>query len=246
VRLRLLTYNIHKCIGGLDRRYRPERTVEAIGHYAPDVVLLQEVDAGARRSNYDRQVDRLGEALGLRHRIWFPNVSLRDGGAYGNAILSRFPIHHAHNHDLTVGTRKRRSVLHARIRVRVPHSSRVRTVHVFNMHLGLLEADRRRQLVRFLDSHPFVNMHARTPVMVAGDFNDLYGSLGGRLLLPAGFRGMRTPVRTFPAYAPLRALDTVFVRGDLQIRRAMPGRTDVARRASDHLPLVCDLELATS
>lgn len=244
MRLRVLTYNIHKCIGGLDRRYRPERVVRTVGHYSPDVVLLQEVDAEATRSNRDRQVERLGDALGLRHRVWFPNVELRRGGAYGNAILSRFPIRHAHNHDLTIGTRKRRSVLHAHVRVRVEGTSRVRTMHVFNMHLGLLENDRRRQLVRFLDSHPFVHMHRRTPVVVAGDFNDVYGTLGERLLVPAGFRGLRAPIRTFPAYAPLRALDTIFVRGDLQLRRVQPGRTKLATRASDHLPLVCDLELA--
>ena len=245
MRLRVVSYNIHKCIGGLDRRYRPERVIEAVGHYRPDVVLLQEVDAEAPRTNYDRQVDRLGDALGLRHRVWFPNVELRAGGAYGNAILSRFPIRHAHNHDLTIAGRKRRSVLHARVRVRVPGTARVRTMHVFNMHLGLLENDRRRQLVRFLDLHPFVHLHHRTPVVVAGDFNDLYGTLGDLLLVPAGFRGIRGPIRTFPAYAPLRALDTIFVRGDVQLRRVQPGRTKAATRASDHLPLVCDLELAT-
>lgn len=244
MRLRLLSWNVHKCIGGLDRRYRPERVIASVGHYAPDVVLLQEVDADARRSNYDAQVERLGDALGLRHRVWFPNVRVRGGGSYGNAILSRFPIRDAHNHDLTIVGRKRRSVLHAKLRVRVAAAGRIRTIHVFNLHLGLLEADRRRQLMRFLASHPFVHLHRRTPILVAGDFNDVYGTLGGRLLVPAGFRGLHRPIRTFPAYAPLRPLDAVFVRGDLQLRRVQAGRAATARTASDHLPLVCDLELA--
>ena len=47
MRPRLLTWNIHKGIGGIDRRYRPDRIVEVIRHYEPDVVLLQEVDEGA-------------------------------------------------------------------------------------------------------------------------------------------------------------------------------------------------------
>jgi len=63
LRLRLLTYNIHKCIGGLDRRYAPERVRDTIAHYEPDVVCLQEVDAEARRSQYHRQVDVLGDML---------------------------------------------------------------------------------------------------------------------------------------------------------------------------------------
>lgn len=245
MRLRLLSYNIHKCIGGVDRRYDPQRVRETIAHYEPDIVLLQEVDADVLRSNRDRQVDVLAELLGLRHRVWFPTVAVRGGGAYGNAILSRFPVFDTRHIDLTVSGRKARSVLHAKVRVRVPASSRVRTLQVFNLHLGLLQTDRQRQLRRFLDSHPFVHLHRRTPVVVGGDFNDVYGTLGRQLLLPAGFRTARgRPPRTFPAWAPLRPLDALFVRGDLQVRRLHRGRTDVARRASDHLPLVADLELA--
>ncbi|MCA9709821.1 MAG: endonuclease/exonuclease/phosphatase family protein [Myxococcales bacterium] len=244
MRLRVLSYNIHKCIGGIDRRYQPQRVVATIAHYAPDIVMLQEVDAGARRSQGDHQYDLLGDALGLRHRAWYPNVSLRSGGAYGNAVLSRFPCRAHANIDLSLAGRKARSVLHAEVRVRV--GRRTRTVHVFNLHLGLRQEERRRQLVRFLDSHPFAHMHARTPVIVGGDFNDVYGTLGARLLVPAGFRAMPTAPRTFPAYAPLRPLDALFVRGDVQIRRAARGQIAAARRASDHLPLVVDLELAVS
>jgi len=244
VQLRVLSYNIHKCIGGIDRRYQPERVVATIAHYRPDIVMLQEVDAGAQRSSLHQQSDMLGDALGLRHRAWFPNVALRSGGHYGNAILSRFPCRSASNLDLSLQRRKARSVLHAVLRVR--QGSATQTLHVFNLHLGLRQDERRRQLVRFLDSHPFAHMHARTPVIVAGDFNDVYGTLGARLLVPAGFRPMPTAPRTFPAFAPLRPLDALFVRGDVQIRRAARGEIAIARRASDHLPLVVDLELATA
>ena len=67
-----------------------------------------------------------------------------------------------------------------------------------------------------------------------------------QLLVPAGFRAMPSAPRTFPAFAPLRPLDALFVRGDVQIRRAARGEIAIARRASDHLPLVVDLELATA
>ena len=89
MRLRVLSYNIHKCIGGVDRRYEPERIAGVISAQEPDVLLLQEVDAGVPRSNGDRQVDILGELVGMRYRTWFPNVDVRGGGQYGNAILSR-------------------------------------------------------------------------------------------------------------------------------------------------------------
>ena len=57
MKLTFLSYNVHKCIGGLDRRYMPERVTETIAHFAPDFVLLQEVDEGAKRSLFHRQVD---------------------------------------------------------------------------------------------------------------------------------------------------------------------------------------------
>lgn len=243
MQLRVLTYNIHKCIGGVDRRYDPGRIRDTIGHYEPDLVLLQEVDHLVKRSNHDRQVDLLGDLLGYRNRIYFPNVRVRGGGEYGNAILSRFPLTRGRNIDLTVGRRKRRSVLHARCRVRLPGTRRTRTVHVFNMHLGLSGGERKVQLQRFLDSHPFNGFHHETPVIVGGDLNDVWGTLGPKILVPAGFRGMTRPLRTFPSYAPMRALDAVYVRGSATIRKFQRARVVVARQASDHLPLIADVEL---
>jgi len=242
--LRLLTYNIHKCIGGLDRRYRPERIVAVLEHYQPDLVLLQEVDRGAKRSKGHKQVDFLGERLGLRHRVWFPNVAVRGGGEYGNAILSRHPFTRVANIDVTVRPKKRRSVLYARCRVRLAAqdgSTRIRTVHVYNAHLGLSGFERATQLKRFLKSHPLRGLHKQTPVVLAGDFNDVWGTLGPRLLAPAGFHGGSQ--KTFPAYAPVRALDGVFVRGGASLVRVRSGRIAAARQASDHLPLIADVEL---
>ena len=242
MKIRILTYNIHKCIGGMDRRYDPARVRDTIAHYDPDVALLQEVDQYAKRSNHDRQVDVLGDMLGYRHRTYFPNVQVRSGGEYGNAILSRFPLSDTRNIDLTVGKRKRRSVLHAQYRVRLGNGRRSRTVHVFNMHLGLSGKERKIQLQKFLDSHPFSGFHERTPIIVAGDLNDVWGSLG-KLLRPVGFRGMNPPLRTFPAYAPMRALDSVYVRGDIELEKVQRARLALARRASDHLPLIADVNL---
>lgn len=245
MKLRVVTYNVHKCIGGIDRRYNPNRIRDTVAHYDPDVVLMQEVDADCSRSNGDRQVDLLGDLLGFRHRTWFPNVRVRGGGLYGNAILSRFPLTDTQNIDLTIKRRKRRSVLHARYRMRLGtgRGPRTRTVHVFNLHLGLSGGERKLQLQRFLTSHPFAGLDARTPIIVAGDFNDVWGTLGKAFLEPAGFRGMERPVRTFPSYAPVRALDSIYVRGNVRLTRVQRSRLGVARAASDHLPLIADLEV---
>jgi endonuclease/exonuclease/phosphatase family metal-dependent hydrolase len=240
MKLRVLSYNIHKCIGGLDRRYDPGRVAEVIHKLDADIVMLQEVDAGVPRSNHDKQVDRLGDELGLRHRTWFPNVEVRGGGHYGNAILSRFPLIESTNIDLTWRFKKKRSVLHGVVRVR--HDDVDRTIHLYNMHLGLAGFERRHQLRTFLDSHPFSTLHNDTPVVVGGDLNDVYHGLS-ELLSPAGFRGIERRPRTFPAWGPVRALDAIFVRGAMDFVALARCDSELARIASDHRPLVAEVRL---
>lgn len=243
VSLRVLSWNVHKCVGGIDRRYDPARTAAVIAAAAPDVVLLQEVAQNGRWYRGERQVDVLGEALGLPHRSYFVNVRFGPRrGEYGNAILSRLPIATSHNFDVTLPGRKARSVLHAELRATAA-AGHQRTLHVFNLHLGLAEQERREQLRRFLASRALLAIQSRTPVLVAGDFNDVYGTLGTRLLAPAGFRGPARPLRTFPAWAPLRALDSVWVRGEVEMIDLQRLRGRGTRTASDHLPLALDLQL---
>lgn len=239
--IRVLTYNVHKCIGGLDRKYRPERIVEVIEHHDPHIILLQEVDNNAARSSYHKQVDYLAEHLGLPHRVWAPNVFLRRGGEYGNAIISRFPILESQNINLTIGRRKRRSVLHGKVRVRV--GGGVRTIHVYNMHLGLAESERKKQLDLFCQSDPFHRLPQRSPIIVGGDMNDVWGSLGPLYFYPRGFHGRNPVIKTFPSWAPARALDAIYARGDVKIQSIKPSRKRTARFASDHLPLIATLEL---
>jgi endonuclease/exonuclease/phosphatase family metal-dependent hydrolase len=244
MRLLIASYNIHKCIGGVDRRYDPARVRDAVAPLAPDILLLQEVDEGARRSLRHRQVDVLGDLFELPHRAFYPNVMVRGGGHYGNAVLSRFPITEAFNIDLTIPGTKRRSVLHARIRVRRHGKDRSpRTIHVFNLHLGLAHRLRLAQLRRFLASHAFRKLHSRTPIVLAGDFNDARAKLGEMLLTPEGFRGPAKRLRTFPAVVPVRGLDAIYVRGDAGLLNVNRSNLPAARWASDHRPLLAEIRL---
>ncbi len=243
--VRILSWNVHKCVGGLDRRHDPARVAAVIAAAAPDIVLLQEVaQNGSWYGGACRQVDVLAQALGLPHHSYHVNVRFGPKrGEYGNAILSRTPIATTENVDLTLPNRKARSVLHAELRLPAA-GDHTRTLHVFNLHLGLGETERREQLRRFLECKPLRAVHANTPVLVAGDFNDVWGSLGRLVLVPAGFRGPGRPLRTFPAWAPVRALDSLYVRGDvhcLTLER-LAGRG--ARTASDHVPLLAQIRIA--
>lgn len=243
--VRVVSWNVHKCTGGLDRRHDPARTAAVLAALDADVVLLQEVAQNGRwyGGHGTRQVDVLGDALGLPHRSYFVNVRFGPRrGEYGNAILSRSPIASTENIDLTVPGRKRRSVLHAELRLPVAEGH-TRLLHVFNLHLGLGERERLAQLRRFLATANVQHVQQRTPTLVAGDFNDVWGTLGRKVLEPAGFRGPLRPLRTFPAWAPVRALDSLRVRGDVEVVRLERVRTPLSRVASDHLPLFAELRV---
>jgi endonuclease/exonuclease/phosphatase family metal-dependent hydrolase len=240
MRFRLLTYNIHKGIGGLDRRYDLTRIVETIRHYQPDIALLQEVDDGAKRSRHERQVDLLAEAVELPHRAYQRNVRLRTVGHYGNAVLSRFALEEPEDLDLTIRFKKRRCALICRLHAH--HAGHTRSIAIANVHLGMAGFERQIQLNRLLRCDRLRGMHYNTPLIIAGDFNDVWDNLGRRVMHPAGFELGSGHVRTFPAAAPLRRLDRVFYRGAIKATAAFAGHTGVARRASDHLPLIVDFE----
>lgn len=238
--IRLVTYNIHKGIGGVDRRYRLSRIVDTLAHYQADVVFLQEVDDGVPRSRLHRQVEELADALQFSHHAFQRNVKLKRGH-YGNAILSRFPLRPIWDVDLTLPLKKRRQALIAKAIATI--NGRHRVVVLTNLHLGLAGYERTRQLKRLLDCDPLRNVRHDTPCFVAGDFNDVWGTLGKRLMTPAGFHSASGKIRTFPAFRPVRSLDSIYYRGGLTLSNAFAGQIKTAKAASDHLPLVADFSL---
>ena len=240
-RLRAVTYNIHKGIGGLDRRYRIERVIDVLKRINADVCFLQEVDEGVPRSRKQSQAQVIGEGLGLPYQLFGPNVRLREGH-YGNAILSRYPFDHHENIDLTIAPKKRRAALHARFTLPLPRKRR-RRMWLFNVHLGLSGLERRMQLRYLLDWIKFRHPREETGIVLGGDFNDVFARLGSLLMIPAGFRSTNRTLLTFPAGRPLRPLDRIYLRGPLTPGRFHRPRGELVRQASDHVPLICDFRL---
>ena len=161
-------------------------------------------------------------------------------GHYGNAIISRFALTGVEHIDLSVPFKKRRRALVASCRV---HNTRSRRLLLLNLHLGLAGFERALQVQRILASDRVRTSHAHTPVILGGDYNDVYGTLGARFLEPGGFTAVSRRARTFPAAMPMQSLDNIYFRGDLQLDHSFPCRRRVARQASDHLPLIADFDL---
>lgn len=244
MRFRLITWNIHKGIGGLDGRYDIRRIVRALEECRPDIVALQEVDDDAPRSHHHRQVDVLADALELPHRAYQPNVTLRRG-AYGNAIISRFPLNLLKSLDLSIRFKKKRGAQIVSAAIPVPHALH-QPVMLVNLHLGLIEFEQKIQLRRLLACEEVKGLSHDVPMIVAGDMNDMLGRLGRHVMEPRDFRSASDGKGTFPAFFPMRALDQIFYRGAVALRRCLVPRSEVMREASDHLPLVADFELAAS
>lgn len=248
MRLRVLSYNIHRAIG-VDRRFLPERVASIIRYHDPDVAMLQEVDDGAPRSKELDLGRELAKTLGYEHWAIGHNVTLRKG-RYGNATLSRWPIQRERNIDLTVGFLKRRGCQHTRIAVRAA-GGRTRRLEVFNLHLGLSARERERQVGLLVRSREFSALPFDVPCVIAGDYNDWRSLLRPIFVDMLGFRSAtggsaqgEKALKTFPSFFPQGALDRIYYRGPLRLAGSKRCRLALSRVASDHLPIVADFDLA--
>jgi endonuclease/exonuclease/phosphatase family metal-dependent hydrolase len=239
--MRLLSYNIHKGIGGRDRRYRLDRVIEVIEQENPDLICLQEVVHNFRRARFHDQPRMLADYFHAVAHLQQTNVRLKSGG-YGNVILSRWPFQGKHQISLRLGRKKPRGA--QIVVVDTPEG----LLHLAHWHLGLAERERHWQVAHLL-AHPLFNESAHLPTMIAGDTNDWRNTLGVGPFALHGFEQITQPIsrfRSFPAYFPIGSLDKVFLRGAILVSAARLVRTSLAKRASDHLPLVIDFHLSQS
>ena len=237
--MRLLTYNIHKGIGGRDRRYDLERVCRVIEDQGPDLVCLQEVTQHARRTYHHDQPRMLAERLGARAHLFQMNVHYREGG-YGNLLLSRWPLSRWHQVSLRLERRKPRG---AQIVVVETDEG---PLHLTNVHLGLVGKERHWQ-VNHLLHHPLFRESSHLPTLIVGDCNDWRNTLVAGPFARYAFEQVTGPpshFRSFPAFMSVLSLDKAFHRGGVVVRHARVVRSALAKRASDHLPLVIDFHLA--
>src|SRR6187431_2010989 len=94
--VRVATYNIHRG-RGLDGRTRIERIAGVLASVDADIVALQEV-VGASPLK-PGQAAEIGAALGMGW-VMAPTRHLRNS-LYGNVVLSRFPVRHHQQYDLS-------------------------------------------------------------------------------------------------------------------------------------------------
>lgn len=229
--LRVMTFNIQSGAHGL------EQVAGVIRASVPDVVALQEVDVGSTRAGGADQVAELSRLTGLPYRAHFRTTQLY-GGAYGIALLSRFPLEALAQYPLPVPRgAEPRTLAHAVLKVDG------REVSVWMTHLirrpfnGNARVRQSARVARLLEADP-------RPKLLMGDLNDDPDSRPVRLLRRrltdvVASTGGAAGTYPLPLFLPTLRIDYVL---------ACDAFTPVASRVlkvgvSDHYPVVADLRL---
>jgi endonuclease/exonuclease/phosphatase family metal-dependent hydrolase len=233
--LRIATYNIHRC-RGMDRRTAPQRIAEVLREINADVVALQEViGAGPAGAG---QAEEIGAALGMG---WvMTSVRHLRRHLFGNVILSRYPIAHHSQYDLSWKTCEPRACQRADLDL-----GPGRVLHVYNVHLGTAVLERRYQAPRLA---AYVHDHRiRGPKIILGDFNEWMRGLATKTLSSLfesiDIHSHLKIRRTYPGIFPMVHLDHIYYEGDVEVQAVELPRHRKALMASDHLPLVANLRI---
>ncbi|WP_373048935.1 endonuclease/exonuclease/phosphatase family protein [Vulgatibacter sp.] len=231
------TYNIHGCIG-TDKRFDLGRVATVIEEIGADVVALQEVGDVRGRGPAGDYAAELGDRIGCS--VIYQPTMLRGDRAYGNAIVSRLPVEGSRSYDLSVRRREPRGCLRADLRFGES------PVHVFGLHLGLARAEQREQAAMLLGADIVRDAAVSWPLVVMGDFNFWFNGPIARTvrrsLIDAAVAA-GTPGPTYPARSPILRLDRIYVDDAWAAESTWVHRSEAARVASDHLPLVARLRL---
>jgi endonuclease/exonuclease/phosphatase family metal-dependent hydrolase len=233
--LRVMTYNIHVGVG-MDKKLDLARIADVINRERPDLVGLQEVDRGVKRTEGKDEIVELAKLT--RMDFSFAHNLDDQGGQYGVAILSRHLIAHA-DHQKFQNRREseRRGMLRAEIEFNGKKINFVTTHLDYQFDDGrLFETE---QLLRHLDG-------IQGLLIIAGDFNDEPVGDAYKLMLTkfddAWLQSKAKGVGfTFPADKPVKRIDYIFCRTSdrLKVKKTWV----VESLASDHLPVMAEVEI---
>lgn len=231
-----MTYNIHVGVG-MDKKLDLQRIADVINHERPDLVGLQEVDRGVKRTEGKDEIAELARLTRMDY-AFAHNLDFQ-GGQYGVAILSRFLIQKI---DHEKYENKREAERRGMIRVEVDIGGT--TVNFVTTHLDYQYQDGRlfetEQLLKFLDD-------VKNPLVLVGDLNDEPVGTAYKLML-SKFEDSWLAGRvkgdglSYPADKPSKRIDYIFIRkGDgVRAKKVWVANT----LASDHVPVIADLEIA--
>ncbi|WP_108482035.1 endonuclease/exonuclease/phosphatase family protein [Oceaniglobus ichthyenteri] len=226
-KLRIASYNIRKAVG-LDWRRNGGRIVEVLAEINADIVVLQEADKRIGQRAGVLPVDMLAQDLGYT----FADVSVRpqSHGWHGNAILYR-------PQSLLLSNTQRILLPSLEPRGAISAHFGAPGIEVVGVHLALNRGIRLKQVAALGEQFKSAD-HC---VLIAGDFNTWREDGNMLRLLGTGFTQI-APGNSFHAARPMAALDRFMLKGASAESESFVHQSPLSLRASDHLPIVMDLE----
>lgn len=243
---RLLTYNVHRCVG-VDRRLDVGRIAGVIAEHEPDIVCLQELDVGRARTGFVDQAQSIADQLAMNFHF---HAAMRvEAEQYGDAILTARPERLVKSGPLPtirgVPGLEPRGALWAAIDIDGD------TLNVINTHLGLVPREQRLQAAALIGGDWLGHPDCTGPTLLTGDFNATsvtrpYQALAAKLADCQRSLGLRPSVKTFPSSFPAIRIDHCFTSPEVVVTGVKAPFSPLARMASDHLPLIIDFEIRTA
>lgn len=234
VQIRVLSYNIHHG-EGIDNKLDLDRIAAVILEVKPDIVALQEVDQDVARTGGVDQPAVLAR-LTRMHVAFGANIDLQ-GGHYGNAILSRFPIMRHQNHLLpNIDNGEQRGVLAAEI----PLPETNQRIRLLATHLDH-RPDERERLASAKKINELALQSPELPTLLAGDLNATPDSQTLRELEATWQIANTTPLPTIPVQQPTRQIDYILFR-PAEHWKVVEAKVLKEAIASDHRPILTVLE----
>lgn len=238
--LRVLCYNIHYGQGN-DGQYDLQRLAAVITQCKPDLVALQEVDVGVKRSGRVHQARRLGELTGMAVR--FGPTQHYEGGLYGNAVLSKRPILDVVIHPLPYTEATPELVTYPRgaiaVTIRGPDGQPLRFISTHFQHNVPEDRVAEAQAVNVLSAADDDTL----PTILAGDINALPDSEPVRILLERWTNAIdEAAAPTVPSAKPTSRIDYIFYRPASRFR-LLEAKVIAEPMASDHRPVFVVLEV---
>ncbi len=244
--MRILLYNIRYAVGGGASMHMPlpgagyvlgnqsvlPEIVKFIKSVDPDIVGLIEVDTGSIRSRNVNQAEKLAEELGMNTSYETKygqksfNQLLPIVRKQGNALMAAPRMHGETFHYFDTGIK------------RLIIELEMQDYAIFLVHLSLKYRHRHLQLRKLYD----LIQETTKPVVVAGDFNTFWGENEIYLFMKAaGLKSANVDsLPTYPSRAPRKELDFILYQDGIRVTSF-----DIPNiKLSDHMPLVCDFELA--
>ncbi|WP_235561399.1 endonuclease/exonuclease/phosphatase family protein [Brevundimonas sp. Root1279] len=242
---RLLTYNVHRCVG-VDRKLDVGRIAAVIAEHEPDVVCLQELDVGRARTGHVHQAQTIAERLAMTFH--FHAAMQVESEQYGDAILTLRPERLIKSGPLP--TVRGVPGLEPRGALWVEIDFDGQPLNVINTHLGLVPREQRLQAAALIGDGWLGHPDCKGATLLTGDFNATsvtrpYQALASKLADCQRTLKLKPSVKTFPSSFPAIRIDHCFTSPEVVVTRVTAPFSPLARMASDHLPLVVDFELRT-